>query len=348
MAKARSPSLHATLSPSLAVETPPRLGDLRPGRRFESMNVPDLPQRQTLSFLMRRLREAGIQPRTQLGQNFLIDLNLLGLLAQTAELSPRDVVLEIGTGTGALTTLMAPQVAAVVTVELDPHLFRLAAEEIHGLANVRMLNLDALAGKHRFHPEVLQAVREALDVDPARRFKLVANLPYNVATPILTNLLALEAPPQSMTVTIQKEVADRIAARPGTKDYGALSVWVQSQCRVRWVRTMAPSVFWPRPKVSSAIVQIVLDEELRGRIPDRAFFHDFLRGLFLHRRKFLRSQLLTAARLLAPADRRDAVDKAVVDGLLASTDLCGEKRAEELDVTTLLALAEAVRARLAD
>ncbi len=312
------------------------------------MSVPDLPRRQTFSFLMRRFREAGIQPRTQLGQNFLIDLNLLQLLAQTAEFSPRDVVLEIGTGTGSLTTIMAPEVAAVVTVELDPHLFRLAAEEIHGLANVRMLNLDALAGKHRFHPEVLRAVEEALAVDPLRRFKLVANLPYNVATPILTNLLALDAPPRTMTVTIQKELADRIAARPATKDYGALSVWVQSQCRVRWVRTMAPSVFWPRPKVSSAIVQIALDEELRGRILDRVFFHDFLRGLFLHRRKFLRSQLLAAARLQAPAGKRDAVDKVAVDRVLAATGLRGEARAEELDIEALLALADAVRAWLAN
>jgi 16S rRNA (adenine1518-N6/adenine1519-N6)-dimethyltransferase len=310
------------------------------------MSVPDLPRRQTLSFLMRRFREAGIQPRTQLGQNFLIDLNLVQLLAQTAELSPRDVVLEIGTGTGSLTTLMAPQVAAVVTVEVDPHLFRLAAEEVHGLPNVRMLNLDALAGKHRFHPEVLRAVEEALAVDAGRRFKLVANLPYNVATPIVTNLLALDAPPRSMTVTIQKELADRIAARPATKDYGALSVWVQSQCRVRWVRTMAPSVFWPRPKVSSAIVHLALDEQLRGRIGDRAFFHDFLRGLFLHRRKFLRSQLLATARLLVPADRRDAVEKVIVDQVLASTGLRGEQRAEELDVDTLITLAQALRTHI--
>ena len=311
------------------------------------MSVPDLPRRQTLSFLTRRFREAGIQPRTQLGQNFLIDLNLVRLLAESAELSPRDVVLEIGTGTGSLTTLVAPQVAAVVTVEVDPHLFRLAAEEIHGLSNVRMLNIDALAGKHRFHPEVMRAVEEALAVDAGRRFKLVANLPYNVATPIVTNLLALDAPPRSMTVTIQKELADRIAARPATKDYGALSVWVQSQCRVRWVRTMAPSVFWPRPKVSSAIVHLALDEQLRGRIGDRAFFHDFLRNLFLHRRKFLRSQLLATARLLVPVAQRDAVDKVIVDQVLASTGLRGEQRAEELDVDALIALAQALRTHIA-
>jgi len=300
----------------------------------------DRSPRQTLSFLMRRFHEAGIHPHTQLGQNFLIDLNLVELLARTAELTPNDVVLEVGTGTGSLTSLVAPQVAAVVTVELDRQLFQLAAEELHRLPNVRMLKLDALAGKHRFDPAVLEAVEREMAAGEGRRFKLVANLPYNVATPIITNLLALDSPPCSMTVTIQKELADRLVARPSTKDYGALGVWVQAQCQVRIVRVMPPSVFWPRPKVSSAIVHLTLDNALRARIPDRAFFHTFVRGLFLHRRKFLRSQLLSAA--------RDRLDKPGVDRVLATLGLRGEQRAEELAVDTLLALAEAVRAASAE
>jgi 16S rRNA (adenine1518-N6/adenine1519-N6)-dimethyltransferase len=296
--------------------------------------------RQTFSFLMRRFREAGIRPRTHLGQNFLIDLNLVELLAQSAELGPNDVVLEVGTGTGSLTAMMAPKVAAVVTVEIDPKLFQLAAEELHTLANVRRLKLDALAGKHRFDPEVLRAIQKELAAGPDRQFKLVSNLPYNVATPILSNLLALDVPPRTMTATIQKELADRMVARPSTKDYGALSVWMQSQCRVRVVRVMPPAVFWPRPKVSSAILQIVLDDALRARIPDRHFFHDFVRGLLTHRRKFLRSQVLCAA--------KDRLDKPGVDRVLAATGLDGQKRAEELEVDSILALAEAVRTAAAD
>jgi 16S rRNA (adenine1518-N6/adenine1519-N6)-dimethyltransferase len=296
----------------------------------------DRSARQTLSFLMRRFAEAGIHPRTRLGQNFLIDLNLVELLARTAELTPQDVVLEVGTGTGSLTSLIAPQVAAVVTVETDPQMYQLAAEELHKLGNVRMLQLDALAGKHRFDPAVLAAVEAELAAGPQRRLKLLANLPYNVATPIVTNLLALDAPPCSMTVTIQKELADRMIARPSTKDYGALSVWVQVQSAVRIVRVMPPSVFWPRPKVNSAIIHLVVDEALRARIPDRGFFHDFVRALFLHRRKFLRSQLLCAA--------KDRLDKPGGDGILSQLGLRAELRAEQLDVDTLLALAEAVRA----
>ncbi len=293
---------------------------------------------QTLSFLLRRFSEAGIRPRTKLGQNFLTDLNLVRLLVRAADLGPDDVVLEVGTGTGSLTALMAPQVAAVVTVEIDRLLFQLASEELHGLANVRMLRLDALANKNRLDPAVLEAVNAELAKGPDRRFKLVANLPFQVATPIVSNLLALDAPPRSMTVTIQKELADRLSARPSTKDYGALSIWVQSQCRVELVRVMPPSAFWPRPKVHSAIIQLRLDDALRGRIADRRFFHEFVRAIFTHRRKLLRSGLICAF--------KDRLEKPDVDRILAAQGLDGHRRAEELDVGTMLALAEAVRAEL--
>jgi len=294
--------------------------------------------RQTLSFLMRRFAEVGLSPRRKLGQNFLVDLNLLELLLETAELGPNDVVLEVGTGTGSLSARMALAAAEVVTVELDPQLFDLAGEELHMLPNVHMLHMDALANKNRLNPAVLEAVRARLAAAPDRRLKLVSNLPYNVATPILTNLLALDDPPVSMTITIQKELADRIVSPPGTKDYGALSIWVQSQCRARIVRVMPPSVFWPRPKVESAIVHVALDPALRDRIPDRGFFHTFVRALFFHRRKFLRSVVASAM--------KNRLDKPTVDRVLAEQGLEPTCRAERLDVDTVLGLAEALRAAL--
>jgi len=299
--------------------------------------MPNAPSaRQTQSFLMRRFAESGIRPRTPLGQNFLIDLNLLDLLLETAQIGPDDVVLEVGTGTGSLTALMATLAAAVVTVEVDHRLFQLASEELINFDNVVMLQTDALKNKNRLTPAVLDAVAAQLDAAPSRRFKLVANLPYNVATPILSNLLALDRPPVSMTATIQKELAERIAAAPGCKDYGALSVWMQSQCRVEIVRVLPPSAFWPRPKVSSAFIQIAIDEALRGRIPDRAFFHEFVRAMFFHRRKFVRSELLSAV--------KNRLDKPAVDRLLAAQEIEPTVRAEELGVEKFLALCEAVRA----
>lgn len=294
--------------------------------------------RQTQSFLIQRFEEAGIRPQTRHGQNFLIDLNLLDLIVETADLGPSDVVLEVGTGMGSLTTRMADLVAGVVTVEIDERLFQLASEQLEGHDNVTMLSQDALKNKNHMHPAVLAAVREQMATRPGSRFKLVANLPYNIATPILSNLLASDPLPASMTATIQRELADRIVAAPGTKDYSALSIWMQAQCDIAIVRTMPPQAFWPRPKVHSAILHVVPNAAKRGRIGDLAYFHQFVRGLFLHRRKFLRGVLIGMV--------RDQLDKSAVDELLAGLNFPEGARAEQLSVETLIALAEAVRRRL--
>ncbi len=277
----------------------------------------------------------GIEPHARHGQNFLIDLNLVRLLVERADLGDHDVVLEVGTGTGSLTGMMAPHVAAVVTVEIDERLYQLAHEELFGLANVVMLQQDALRNKSHFDDRVIDALRDRLAAGADRRLKLVANLPYSVATPVIANLLSAPVVPHSMTVTIQKELADRIAAHPGTKDFGALSVWIQTQCQVELVRVLPPTVFWPRPKVTSAIVHIRIDEALRRRIPDREFFHDFVRALFMHRRKFLRGVLL--------GRWKAELGKSGVDQALAETGLNPEARAEQLDVESILKLCETIR-----
>ena len=296
--------------------------------------------RQTATFLKQRLREAGLFPDARHGQNFLIDLNLLELLARTAEVGPGDVVLEVGTGTGALTALLAAQAAEVVTVEIDRHLFQLASEVLADFDNVTMLHQDALRNKNNFHQNVLDAVRERMSAAPGRRFKLAANLPYSIATPVISNLLRTDLDPVSLTVTIQKELADRITARPGTKDYGALSVWTQSLCAAEVVRVMPPTVFWPRPKVHSAIVQIVPVPQRRARIPDLRFFHGFVRAMFFHRRKFLRSEVLSAF--------KGRLEKLQADEILAALELGPKARAEELSVDTMLALCERIREKVGD
>src|SRR5215204_3023815 len=250
--------------------------------------------RQTKTFLMERFREMGIRPATRHGQNFLIDLNLHRLIVDSADLTKQDVVLEIGTGTGGMTSLVAERAAAVVTVEIDGHLFELASELLINHKNVTMLHTDALKNKNHFNPQVMEAVGEQLAAGPDRRLKLVANLPYNIATPVLSNLLASEHTPHSMVATIQKELADRMIAQPWSKDYSSLSAWMQCQADVEIVRVMAPSVFWPEPKVDSAIVRIVVDPQRRAAVPDLRYFHQFNKAIFIHRRKFLRANIVAA------------------------------------------------------
>jgi 16S rRNA (adenine1518-N6/adenine1519-N6)-dimethyltransferase len=296
--------------------------------------------RQTKSFLLERFREMGIRPATRHGQNFLIDLNLVELIVDAAELTPEDVVLEVGTGTGSLTAMMAPRAAAVVTVEIDAHLFELASEQLYDLPNVTMLRVDALHNKNRFDERVLEAIGERLAAAPGRRLKLVANLPYNIATPVISNLLLAPHVPHSMTVTIQKELADRITASPSTKDYSALSVWIQSQCTAEIVRVMPPSVFWPAPKVTSAILRIVVDPERRAQIENLNYFHQMTKSLFLHRRKFLRANMVAAM--------KHHLTKEEVDTVFDEMGFAPDTRTEQLDVPTLIRLSDRLRAAAPD
>lgn len=293
--------------------------------------------KQTVSFLRGRFAEVGFKPYAKHGQNFLIDLNLLDLLAETAQLGRRDVALEVGTGTGSLTVRLADQAAAVVTVEIDPHLAQLAEEQFKPEAPITIVRNDALKNKNNFHPLVLETLRETLRQIPDARLKLAANLPYAVATPIISNLLTLDLPLESMTVTIQKELADRIVAVPRTKDYGSLSVWIQAQCQAEVIRILGPKVFWPRPKVDSAIVHIQVDHARRAAIADREWLHQFVRHLFLHRRKFLRSGLLAAIKSL---------DKPTVDQVMAELELGPKSRAEELSVAEIVRLADHIKQAL--
>jgi 16S rRNA (adenine1518-N6/adenine1519-N6)-dimethyltransferase len=296
------------------------------------------PIRQTQSYLRSLFAQRGISPQRRLGQNFLIDLNIHELIVKTAEVGSGDVVLEVGSGTGALTSLLAARGAAVVAVDIDPAMARLTAESTAGLSNVRVLCLDALYTKHSLDPQVLDSVRSGLAAGNAQRFKVVANLPYHVATPVITNLLVdPELCPALMVVTIQRELADRFCAQPASPAYGAASVVVQALADVSFVRPLPPAVFWPRPKVDSAVVAIRPDRVKRDTVGDVAFFHGLVRRVFLHRRKYLRHVLAGIW--------RDEWSKADVDSWLETRGLRGQIRAEVLDIEEFVALAHALRER---
>jgi 16S rRNA (adenine1518-N6/adenine1519-N6)-dimethyltransferase len=289
--------------------------------------------RQTLSYLRNLFEERGIRPKNKLGQNFLIDLNLLDLILRSAELTGADLALEIGSGTGSLTARLAEHAGAVVSVEIDPGFFAMTCEAVAGRDNVLLLRADVLRNKNELNPEVLAALDEVRLRSGCRRVKLVANLPYAVATPVIANLLLSEQPVEQMVVTVQWEIAERLLASPGTKDYGALAVLVQSLADVWLVRRLPPAVFWPRPKVASAIVMIRPNAAKRAHVGDVRRFRLFLRDLYVHRRKNLRGALAGL-----PSGRRD---KGEVDRKLAELGLDGTVRAETLDVEQHLRLCAA-------
>jgi 16S rRNA (adenine1518-N6/adenine1519-N6)-dimethyltransferase len=291
-------------------------------------------QRQTLSYLRDLFEQRGIRPKNKLGQNFLIDLNLLDLIVRVAELTRDDLALEVGSGTGGLTTRLLEHAGAVVSVELDPAFAAIVDETVtEGRGRVALLHADVLRNKNELNPDVLRAVADLGRRVGTARTKLVSNLPYAVATPVISNLLLSDVAVERMVVTAQWEIAERLVAAPGTKDYGALAVLVQSLADVTVVRRLPPAVFWPRPKVDSAIVRIRPDAARRAHVGDVHKFRTFLRDLYAHRRKNLRGGLVSMA--------GRGLGKAEVDAKLAELGIEGTTRAETLDLEQHLRLCEA-------
>jgi 16S rRNA (adenine1518-N6/adenine1519-N6)-dimethyltransferase len=305
----------------------------------EPGSTPAVPPRQTTAYLKELFSQVGFTIDARRGQNFLVDLNLIDLLARSAMIAPDDVVLEVGTGTGALTERLAAAAARVVTAEIDPRLAQLSRDRLVDHDNVTVVEGDALAAKHRLAPGLLAAVDAARTASPGGRFLLVANLPYCVATPVISNLLALPRPFDAAVVTVQREMAERMTAAAGASTYNALSVWVGCQCRGEIVRILPPSVFWPRPKVDSAIVRLDLEPGRRAAIADLARFHAFVRDVFCHRRKLLRGVLLRMAGGKGSPDARARVEAAY-----AAVGLGPDARAEEISPDRFVLLERAFHA----
>jgi 16S rRNA (adenine1518-N6/adenine1519-N6)-dimethyltransferase len=298
------------------------------------MPVSETTPRQTLTYLTQLFEAHGIRPKNKLGQNFLIDLNLLDVIVRAAELGRDDVVLEVGTGTGSLTSRLADHAGRVVSVEIDKEFHTLARELLRGRENVALVQGDILQNKNTLDPNVLSALASARTGVAAARLKLVSNLPYVVATPVVTNLLLSDFAFERMVVMVQVEIAEKLMSEPGSRQYGALAVLVQSVADVHPVRRrVPPTVFWPRPQVGSAIVLIRPSAAKRARVGDVGRFRNFLRDLYTHRRKNLRGALAGL-----PSGRWP---KAEVDRKLAEIRLDGKSRAEDLDVEQHLRLCAA-------
>jgi 16S rRNA (adenine1518-N6/adenine1519-N6)-dimethyltransferase len=283
---------------------------------------------QTKHEIQALLAQAGSGPRHRFGQNFMIDQNLVRLVAEAGGLGPNDCAVEVGPGTGTLTEELLQRAARVVAVEIDRDLAALLRSRFQDRPNFTLIEGDALAGKHELNLALLAAVGDA--AARGETAKLVANLPYNIASPLVIE--SLIAGVSLLAFTVQKEVADRLRAPAGGDDYGPLSVMAQSLAKVEVLRTLPPQAFWPAPKIDSSLVRLTRHDRLGSAARTRAF-GTFVHGVFSFRRKTLRKALTQAG--------HDA------DRALSATGLDGKIRPEVLTPEQLLQLfgatAEAAR-----
>ena len=263
--------------------------------------------------LRRLLQERGLAPRTSLGQNFLIDANLVRKLVDASGAGAEDLVLEVGPGAGALTEELLDRGCRVVACELDEGLADLLDDRFAERgAKFQLIRGDCLANKHTLNADVATALGD-------ERFRLIANLPYNVASPLMLTLLLKHPTCESLWVTIQKEVADRIMAAPGGRDYGELSVMAQAMAETQRIATVPPSCFWPAPKVTSAMIGLVRRRAPLTQAP--AALQAITHRLFTQRRKQLGSILKNEMRDKAwpgdvePAMRPEQLSIAQLDAL---------------------------------
>ena len=243
---------------------------------------------QTKHQIRQLLSSAGIRPNRRLGQHFLIDLNLMKLLVDSANIQKDDVVLEVGCGTGSMTGLLAQKAGRVIAVELDRNLAEIAEKQLADAKNIQLINTDILESKHKFNQTVSDALALAREQHRGRLL-LVSNLPYDVASSLMMNLVTGPTVADAMYVTIQKEVADRMTAAPGSGNYGILSIFLGATGEVKSIRTLKPSVFWPRPKVDSAMVGFVRNRAKSERIADMELFSEIVHLFMGHRRKIVLS-----------------------------------------------------------
>jgi len=233
------------------------------------------------------LAAAGMSPRHRFGQNFMIDANMIRTIADAGEIAPGQTVIEVGPGTGTLTDELLARGADVLAVEIDRDLAGVLRDRFATKPNFRLIEGDALDGKHALNPELQSAINETKHRGVA--VKLVANLPYNIASPLVIELLL--AGVDLLVFVVQKEVALRLASPHGGEDYGPLTVMAQLLARGEILRKIPPAVFWPPPTIDSALVRMRREDRLG--INARAF-GEFMHRVFSYRRKTLRKALSEA------------------------------------------------------
>ncbi len=270
------------------------------------------------------LKRYDIRIKKKFGQNFLIDSRVLDKIIEAAEISPEDVVLEIGPGIGTLTQYLAAAAKEVIAVEIDRTLEPVLKETLSGFPNVTVLFEDILK---------VDLCELANERNGGKPFKIVANLPYYITTPIVMGILESRVPVRSMTFMVQKEVAERMAAKPGGKDYGALTLAVQYYCTAELNANVPQNCFIPRPDVTSAVITLKAREE-KIDVSDEPLLFTLIRAAFAMRRKTLVNCLAASKEL--------GISKEQAARLLGELGLDPNIRGEALTLEQFCALTDKI------
>lgn len=260
---------------------------------------------------IRILQKYDFHFQKRFGQNFLIDPHVLERIVAAADITEKDFVLEIGPGIGTMTQYLCESGCTVMAVEIDQNLIPILEETLHNYDNVTIINDDILK---------LDIAEIAEKYNEGKPIKVVANLPYYITTPIIMELFESHVPLESVTVMVQKEVADRMQAGPGTKDYGALSLAVQYYSQAEIVANVPPNCFMPRPKVGSAVIRLTCHRECPIRVKDEKMLFRVIRASFNQRRKTLQNGLANDGSL--PVSKEQAA--AAIEAMGWSPTIRGE------------------------
>ena len=262
------------------------------------------------------------RPKKQLGQNFLVNPAVLEIILEAGELTDTDTVIEIGAGLGCLTDILVRRAKRVIAVEVDELLYKALAAQFATDSRVQLLNADIL--KLEFDSLLYNDTKPT-----STTFKVIANLPYSITTPILWKLLDHHKQIHSCVLMMQKEVAERIVAEPGGKDYGALTIGVAYRTDATLIATLSPENFYPAPKVDSALLKLTMRQHPKVRVENEEFFFKVVRTAFRTRRKMLKNTLV----------RSKLASAKVLEAAFEELDIAPERRAETLDITEFAALA---------
>jgi 16S rRNA (adenine1518-N6/adenine1519-N6)-dimethyltransferase len=273
------------------------------------------------------LDKYGFSFKKSLGQNFLIDTNILNRIVDHAELKEKSGAIEIGPGIGALTEQLARRADKVVAFEIDQRLLPILEDTLSPYPNVKIIHSDVLKAD-------VQAVIDA-EFSDQEEVMVVANLPYYVTTPILMKLLEERLPIRGIVCMLQKEVADRISAKPGTKEYGSLSIAVQYYTNAETVMIVPKTVFMPQPNVDSAVIRLTLHDEPPVKVTDESFFFLVTRSSFAQRRKTILNNLTSQL----PDGKQKKED---IIAALQQAGIVESRRGETLSIQEFAQLSEAL------